>query len=259
MKAVRFEGFSAELFRFLTGLAENNDKPWFDEHRREYEAEVLGPIKAFVAELGPILHMLNEQIETEPRVGRTLSRIANDMRFHKNRPPYRPVIYVTFTCRGQKWSNSALLYAGIYPNGVSVGFSTGGHKELRTGPIQETIKKNSRLFQSYLDERGIPDSYWELAGGEDGKVTKWPLPKTARRWVNLDGFTVGEHFPATDRILSRRSFLDVAQEIFLDLYPLWLFASSDDLRADLELYRENAELLAGPLTKVAGKQKRNDA
>jgi len=251
MKRVRFEGFSTELFRFLSGLAEENNKPWFDEHRGVYEAEVLGPAKAFVAELGPILHMLNEAIETEPRVGRTLSRISNDMRFHKNRPPYRPVIYIGFPQRGLKWSTSPLLYAGIYPHGVSLGFYPGGQKELRTGPIQETIKKNSRLFQRYLDERGIPETYWELAGGENGKVTKWPLPKTARRWESLDGFTVGEYFPATDRSLSRRSFLNVAQEIFLDLYPLWLFATSDGLKADLELYRENASLLAPPLTKMA--------
>ena len=251
MNRVRFEGFSANLFRFLSGLVENNNKPWFDEHRREYETEVLGPIKAFVAELGPILNMLNEDIETEPRVGRTISRISNDMRFHKNRPPYRPVIYIGFSRRGQKWSNAALLYAGIYPTGVSIGFYPGGHGELRTGPIQDTIKKNLRPFQRYLDERGIADSYWELAGGEDGKVTKWPLPKTARRWVNSDGFTVGEHFKPAERIVSRRAFLDVAQEIFLDLYPLWLFATSDHLTADLDLYSENAKALARPLTKVA--------
>ena len=253
MNRGRFEGFSAGLFRFLSGLAENNNKPWFDEHRHEYETEVLGPIKAFVAELGPIIHMLNEEIETEPRVGRTLSRISNDMRFHKNRPPYRPFIYVGFPHRGQKWSNSALLYAGIYPKGVSIGFYPGGHSELRTGPMKETIKRNLRPFQRYLDERGIAESYWELAGGEDGNVTKWPLPKTARRWVNLDGFTVGEHFKPADRIVSRRAFLDVAQEIFLDLYPLWLFATSDQLRTDLELYKENATLLARPLTKAAAK------
>ena len=197
MNRVRFEGFSPGLFRFLSGLAENNNKPWFDEHRREYEAEVLEPVKAFVAELGPIIHMLNEEIEIEPRVGRTISRISNDMRFHKNRPPYRPVIYVGFSQRGQKWWNSALLYAGIYPNGVSVGFYPGGNGALRTRPIYETIKKNSRPFQRYLDERAIAESYWELAGAEDGRVTKWPLPKTARRWLKLDGFTVGEHFRPT--------------------------------------------------------------
>jgi hypothetical protein len=253
MNSVRFEGFSAGLFRFLSGLAENNNKPWFDEHRREYETEVLGPIKAFVAELGPIMHMLNEDLETEPRVGRTISRINNDIRFHKNRAPYRPVIYVCFTRRGQKWWNAPLLYAGIYPHGVSIGFYPGGNRAVCTGPIHETIKKNSRMFQRYLDERGIPESYWELAGGHDGKVTKWPLPKTARRWVNLDGFTVGEHFRPTEQIVSKRAFLDVAQEVFLDLYPLWLFAGSDKLKADFDLYRENAELLARPLTKVAKK------
>jgi uncharacterized protein (TIGR02453 family) len=253
MNRVRFQGFSEGLFRFLAGLAENNNKQWFDEHRPEYETEVLGPIKAFVGELGPIVHMLNEEIETEPRVGRTISRINNDVRFHKNRPLYRPFIYVGFPHRRQKWSNSALLYAGIHPGGVSVGFYPGGHKELRAGPIQETIKKNLRLFQRYLDERGIPETYWELAGGEDGKLTKWPLPKTARRWVNLDSFTVGEYFRPTDRIVSRRAFLDIVQEIFLDLYPLWLFAESARLKADLELYRENAMLLARPLTKVAGR------
>lgn len=253
MNSGRFEGFSTDLFQFLSGLAENNNKPWFDVHRRQYEAEVLGPIKAFVAELGPIIHMLNEEIETEPRVGRTISRISNDMRFHKNRPPYRPVIYIGFSRRGEKWSNSALLYAGIYPNGVSLGFYPGGHGQLRTGPMKEAIKKNLRPFQRYLDERGIAESYWELAGGEDGKLTKWPLPKTARRWVNLDGFTVGEHFKPAERILSRRAFLDVAQEIFLDLYPLWLFATSQKLKTDLELYHENAALLARPLTKAAAK------
>lgn len=253
MDRVRFEGFRTGMFEFLSGLIENNNKPWFDEHRHQYEAEVLGPVKSFVSELGPIVHMLNEDFETEARVGRTISRINNDIRFHKNRPPYRPFIYIAFPQRGHKWSNSAVLYVAITAKGVSVGFFPGGHKELHTGPIQQRIKDNTRLFQRYLTERDIARSYWELAGEEDGTSTKWPLPTSARRWVKLDSFTVGEHFPLTDRAVSRRAFLDKAQEVFLDLYPLWLFATSNDLKADLELYRENAELLARPLTKVASK------
>jgi uncharacterized protein (TIGR02453 family) len=250
MKGISFKGFSPQLFRFLSGLSENNNKPWFDEHRQEYEAEVLAPIKAFVAELGPIVHMLNGGLETEPRVGRTISRISNDMRFHKNRPPYRPVIYVCFPRRGEKWFCSPLLYTGIYPHGVSIGFYPGGHKELRTAPIHDTIQNNLRTFQRYLDERRIAKSYWELAGAENGNVTKWPLPKAARRWTKLDSFTIGEHFGPGDRRVSKRGFLDVAQGIILDLYPLWLFAASEQLQADLELYRENARLLTHPLSKT---------
>lgn len=255
--SMRFQGFSAGLFKFLSGLAENNNKPWFDEHRREYEASVLGPIKAFVAELGPIVHMLNEELETEPRVGRTVSRISNDIRFHKNRPPYRPFIYVSFPRRGDKWSSGPLLYAGIYPKGVSVGFYPGGHNPLRTGPIQTAIKKNLRLFQRYLDERRIAKSYSELAGEEGGKVQKWPLPETASRWTQLESFVVGEHFGAGDPRVSRRTFLDRAQAILLDLYPLWLFATSENLKEDYELYSENAKLLARPLTKAEATKMRS--
>jgi len=252
MNRVPFPGFSTGLFQFLSSLVENNSKDWFDAHRSEYKAQVLDPIKGFVAELGPIMRMLNEEFEIEPRVGRTISRINNDIRFHKNRPPYRPFIYVAFPRRGRKWESEALLYVAIAGHGLSVGFYPGGYKQPRTGPVQEGIRKNLRLFQRYLDEQQISGNYWELADGAEGTVTKWPLPKNARRWMNLDSFNVGEYFPATERIVSRRSFLDVAQEVFLDLYPLWLFATSENIKDDLDLYRENVEMLAQPLSKAVG-------
>lgn len=254
MKDFRFRGFSAGFFQFLSALAKNNNKEWFDLNRRDYHAHVLEPVKSFVAEIGPVLKMLDEEFEIEPRVGRTISRINNNLRFNRARPPYRPYIYIGFARRGRKWSSEALLYAGLYAHGAAVGFYPGGYKQERRGPVQEGIRANTRLFQRYLDERGVAENYWELAGGEDGAVTKWPLPKTARRWVNLESFTVGEYFPANDPAVSRRSFLNCVQEIFLDLYPLWLFATSENIKEDFELYLENAPALARPLTKVAGKR-----
>jgi uncharacterized protein (TIGR02453 family) len=250
MAESRFKGFSADLFGFLRDLAENNNKEWFDKHRRFYREEVLGGVKSFVGEIGPILQMLNEEFEVEPRVGRTISRINNDVRFNRNRSPYRPFVYVTFPRRGRKWNDDALLYCGIYGHGVSVGFWPGGHQKLRVGPVQEAIKSNLRLFQKYLDERRIAKTYSELADGVNGSITRWPLPPTARRWVKLESFSVGEYFPSTDAAVSRRTFLDRVQRVFLDLYPLWLFAVSDNLHDELDLYSENAPLLARPLTKA---------
>jgi Conserved hypothetical protein (DUF2461) len=197
---------------------------------------LLRPAKAFVAEMGPILRVLNRELEIEPRVGKTLSRIKNDVRFNKNRLPYRPFIYIGFPRQGQKWSSEALLYLGIYQHGVSVGFYSGGHKSSQTSPVQEAIRENLPLFQRYLSERHIARSYWELAGGEGGEVTKWPLPKTARRWVNLDGFTVGEYFPRSEPALASREFLERTRRILLDLYPLWLFATSDNVKEEMERY-----------------------
>lgn len=251
MDHLRFSGFSAGLFQFLSVLAENNCREWFDAHRRQYQSEVLTPVKAFVADLGPIIHMLNESFDTEPRVGRTISRINNDLRFHRNRPPYRPWIYVGFARRGENWMTGSLLFVGLEAHGVSVGFYPGG-KPRRDGAVQEGIRRNLRLFERYLDERQIAENYWELANLEPGPVQKWPLPKTARRWVKLDSFVVGEHFSANDPMLSRRRFLDRAQKILLDLYPLWLFATSDSVKDEYELYSEHIHSLKRPLTRAAG-------
>jgi len=251
MNQVRFSGFSTRLFQFLSALAENNNREWFDEQRCQYQSEVLAPVKSFVADLGPIIHMLNEAFDTEPRVGRTISRINNDLRFHRNRPPYRPWMYIGFAQRGENWTTGSLLFVGLEAYGVSVGFYPGA-KQRRAGAVQEGIRKNLRLFQRYLDERQIAETYWELADGEPGVVQKWPLPATARRWANLDSFIVGEHFTANDPMLSRRRFLDRAQKILLDLYPLWLFATSDHVKDEYELYNENIHSLARPLTRAAG-------
>ncbi len=60
MKAVRFEGFLTPALPLLSGLSANNNKPWFDEHRSEYESKVLSPVKAFVADLRPIMRISDE-------------------------------------------------------------------------------------------------------------------------------------------------------------------------------------------------------
>jgi len=44
-----FEGFSRDLISFFDGLADNNNKAWFDRHRKDYEALLLDPAKRFVA------------------------------------------------------------------------------------------------------------------------------------------------------------------------------------------------------------------
>jgi uncharacterized protein (DUF2461 family) len=266
MKVQRFEGFSPGFFRFFSELALNNNKDWFDAHRCEYETEVLGTLKSFVRELGEFVHVLSPELETEPRVGRTISRVANDMRFHRDRPPYRPYMYVCFPRRGRNWSNDAMLYGRVGSQGISIGFYPGGGEPLRLGPVQQAIQNNLRSFQKYLDQRRIAEKYFELTEVHvAGRPGKWPLPATARRWTRLESFTVGEFFEAADPRVRTASFLNEARKVLLDLYPLWLFATSEDINHDLNLYRENEGALDSSLVKArvkrsvgnAARQKRN--
>jgi len=70
----RFDGFPEQAFEFYRALAANNTKPWWNDHRGEYDQYVKAPFIALTTEL-------------EPTFGAAkLFRPYNDTRFHKGEP-----------------------------------------------------------------------------------------------------------------------------------------------------------------------------
>jgi uncharacterized protein (TIGR02453 family) len=84
-----FTGFPEGTFRFLRGIAQQNSKEWFEAHRSDYEQFYVEPAKAFVAELGPRLRKLSPSVAFEPKVNGSLFRINRDVRFSKDKSPYK--------------------------------------------------------------------------------------------------------------------------------------------------------------------------
>lgn len=81
--------FSAQTLAFLKGLSANNNKAWFDAHRADYEAHYIAPAKEFVSALGPPLQQLSPGLQAEPRVNGSIFRINRDVRFSKDKTPYK--------------------------------------------------------------------------------------------------------------------------------------------------------------------------
>ncbi len=84
-----FTGFPRETFAFLEGLVEHNEKPWFEANRALYEAGYIAPARAFVATLGPKLREISPAVQFEPKVNGSMSRINRDIRFSKDKRPYK--------------------------------------------------------------------------------------------------------------------------------------------------------------------------
>jgi uncharacterized protein (TIGR02453 family) len=92
-----FGGFSAAGLAFLAGLERDNTKRYFDTHRRAYQQELLEPSKTLVVALGTELRRrISERLHAEPRIGGSLFRIAGDLRFAKDKPPYKPHLDLAF-------------------------------------------------------------------------------------------------------------------------------------------------------------------
>jgi uncharacterized protein (TIGR02453 family) len=110
--ATTFEGFPKAAVQFYKDLKQNNDRLWFNEHKGIYEQQVLAPAQAFVSAMGERLKTLSPKIVTDTRTNGSGSifRIYNDVRFSKDKTPYKPYLGIFFWEGGDKKMDNPGLY-----------------------------------------------------------------------------------------------------------------------------------------------------
>lgn len=74
---------------FLKQLSKNNNREWFNSNRDMYENFFLFPLKDFVISLGERLKELSPDIKAIPAVDKSIFRLHRDVRFSKNKNPYK--------------------------------------------------------------------------------------------------------------------------------------------------------------------------
>src|SRR5437764_10108719 len=85
-----FGGFPRGLLAFLRELREHNQREWFQAHYDEYQACLVVPARAFVQAIAePIKRDLGEDVHADPRIGGSILRLSRDVRFAKDKTPYR--------------------------------------------------------------------------------------------------------------------------------------------------------------------------
>jgi uncharacterized protein (TIGR02453 family) len=97
-----FDGFSHDLPRFLRLLARNNKEEWFDANRADYDDHYVEAAKGFVEAIGPGLKKLTPGLVAEPRINGAIMRINRDVRFSKDKTPYKTALHLIFTQAGRK-------------------------------------------------------------------------------------------------------------------------------------------------------------
>lgn len=117
-----FSGFPASGLRFFADLKENNDRDWFNANKPTYLNDVVEPAKAFIIELGGMLQGINPGINFDTRTNGSGSmfRIYRDVRFSKDKSPYKTHCGMVFWLGQGKKSNSPAYYVGIGADGAGV-------------------------------------------------------------------------------------------------------------------------------------------
>lgn len=116
-----FEGFPPETLVFLDDLAMNNNRSWFDENRDTYDNKVVAPARAFVTEFGAAMSQHRPHVVADPRIDGSIFRLHRDVRFSKDKSPYKTNLAFFFWEGGKKKKTSPGFYVHLAPTELIVG------------------------------------------------------------------------------------------------------------------------------------------
>jgi uncharacterized protein (TIGR02453 family) len=114
----QFAGFPPEALQFFRGLARNNRREWFLPRKPVFEEKVKEPMRQLVDALNVTLHEFAPEYETDP--DKAIFRIYRDVRFSKDKKPYKEQIAATFRRHGAAHHQGGYYFA-ISHKGVAVG------------------------------------------------------------------------------------------------------------------------------------------
>jgi uncharacterized protein (TIGR02453 family) len=218
--------FTAAIFRFFQDLKKHNKKAWMDVNRARYQETVTKPFRRLLEELSPALLKLDPNFDVAARGGANFSRINRDIRFARDKTPYRAQMYVKFSVPLAGEMEGGELYLGISAETVTAGFRIYAVPKRKLSPIaliaQPKLAANPRALRQFKQCLGRKyDSYWySKVKGEWTKNDGWP---TLEDWLKLQAWIVRKKLRKSDA--TRASLPADAAKIFRDVYPLLKFTS----------------------------------
>jgi uncharacterized protein (TIGR02453 family) len=216
---------------FFRELRQNNHKEWFDINRKRYDKVK----ENYLALAGTILEEMKKVDSTlemlQPK--ECVFRINKDVRFSKDKAPYKTNLGFIFSPYGKKMGT-----AGYYLH-IEEGQSfIGGGLWMPESHQLAKIRKEIHYFYDDLTQILADPSFIKVYGGldNDSKIRLVRPPKgyeadnPAIEFLKLKSFTAIR--PIEDKIITTSKLVPTVVEIFTALKPLLVFLNrglmSDD-------------------------------
>jgi uncharacterized protein (TIGR02453 family) len=160
-----------QTLKFLSQLKKNNNKPWFDAHRAQYEAARID-FSNFIQLVIDALQKTDTAI-TGLTAKDCQFRINRDIRFSKDKRPYKEN-FGAFICRGGKKSIYAGYYFHLAPRNSFMGGGLWMPEPVNLKKVRQEIDYSWDEFQSLLKNKNFRKTYGDLYKGEDVSLKRMP-------------------------------------------------------------------------------------
>ena len=208
----------AATINFLKALQNNNNKAWFDEHRKLYE-NAKADIQDLTASLIPAIAAFDEPIGTL-QVKDCTFRINRDVRFSKNKSPYKNNMAAYFS-KGGKKANVPGYYFHCEP-GKS--FTAGGFYSPmpdQLSKIRQEIDYNFNEWKSIIANKSFK-KYFPEGIAETASLIRPPKGynenNPAIHYLKMKHFIVSS--PFTDADLQKKTLVKDVAKVYETMKPM---------------------------------------
>lgn len=221
----KFGGFTKETFKFLKGLEKNNTKEWFGDNRDIYDEHVLEPAQEFVTEMGERLRSITPKVVAIPKTDKSIFRIYKDVRFSKDKTPYKTHVGIFFWDGKRKKLENPGFYLQLNKNSI---FIAGGlyifPKDLLR-PYRDSVvdPKRGKELRSII-KRITKNPSYKVGDAHYKRVPRGYDPEHPNAELLLyNGIHAYFESPIPKEIYDS-DFIDYCYKIFKDFSPLhsWL-------------------------------------
>ena len=146
--------FTSETFTFLSALAENNNREWFEVHKQDYETAVRTPALALIDVLGGDLALISPHFSAiAKKAGGSLMRIHRDTRFTRDKRPYKTNIGIHIRHEVGKDVHAPGYYIHIEPDECFIGVGIWRPDGDVLAKIRDAIVENDKAWLTVRDDK----------------------------------------------------------------------------------------------------------
>jgi uncharacterized protein (TIGR02453 family) len=203
---------------FLKDLKKNNNRPWFEEHRKQYET-ARADFLAMVEKLIPAIAKFDAPIG-RLSARECVFRINRDVRFSKDKSPYKHNMACYFNQAGKK-DPGAGFYLHIEPGNS---FIAGGiwlpEPQVLAG-IRQEIDYNFAAWKKIIENKNFKNTFTESIKSNDKLVRPpkgYEQDNPAIEFLKMKSFIVSK--PVKDAELQDKDFVQAVAKTFNTMKPL---------------------------------------
>ncbi len=206
---------------FLRKLKKNNNRDWFEKNRDKYEA-AKNDIEKNTAELLKSLRSFDKRIPGDLEAKKCMFRIYRDVRFSKDKRPYKNNIGAHVQPGGKK-AHGCGYYMHIEAGGAFLAGGIWQPEAPELAKIRQEIDYNWKDFKKIISDKNFKKYFGDL--DTDDKLAREPKgyakDHAGIEYLKLKSFTV--HVQLSDKEIMSKNFQKTAKEIFKAMLPLNLF------------------------------------